>query len=343
MSLGDFLGDGPSTASWADEELALPTAPMSVVEPSTRTTLANALDRKEMMAHRRAEQAQTIEYPTEPPFTAYVSNLPFDVTEDQLQEMFAPVEHIRLIRDRETDRLKGFGYVDFSDVEGLKRAVQMDGKELGGRPLRIGVSERREERGGQNWRRDDGMGSRNSSGFGRPREPREPTAAEAADDWRAHKSPAAATERMPRSSSGFGRSSSGFGRPREPREPTAAESAGDWRMHKSPEESAASGEQQQRRSGRFSRTSSGDGEGERVWRSPRTERTGSREPRAPRVQTAADQASSWRTPRAAGEPSKEWNRVDRAPRDAKPSGEPRGSRAKQQSAAEETGNWRRQA
>ncbi|KAI9479919.1 Eukaryotic translation initiation factor 4B [Coemansia sp. RSA 1085] len=332
MSLGDFLGDGPSASSWADDELALPTAPMSVAEAPTRTTLANALDRKEMMAQRRAEQA--IEYPTEPPFTAYVSNLPYDATEEQLREMFSPVENIRLIRDREMERLKGFGYVDFADVEGLKRAVQMDGTDLGGRSLRIGVSEKREERGGQNWRRDD-MGSRNSSGFGRPREPREPTAAEAADDWRAHKNPTA--ERMPRSGSGFGRSSSGFGRPREPREPTAAESAEDWRMHKSPEDAG------ERRSGRFSRTSSGDGDGERVWRSPRTERTGSREPRAPRVQTAADQASSWRTPRAAAEPSKEWNRADRAPRDARPSGEPRAGRPKQQSAAEETSSWRRQA
>ncbi|KAJ2449362.1 Eukaryotic translation initiation factor 4B [Coemansia sp. RSA 2336] len=323
MSLGDFLGDGPTASSWADDELALPTAPMSVADAPART----GLDRGDMMGQRRADQV--IEYPTEPPFTAYVSNLPYDVAEEQLQELFSPVENIRLIRDRDTERLKGFGYVDFADVEGLKRAVQMDGIKLAGRSLRIGVSEKREERGNRNWRQDD-MGSRDSSGFGRPREPRE--SAEPAGDWRAHRSPTA--ERMPRSGSGFGRSSSGFGRPREPREPREPEPAGDWRTHKSPEEG-----EEPRRSGRFSRTSSGDGE--RVWRSPRSERTGSREPRAPRVQAAADQASSWRTPRAAGEqPSKEWNRVDRAPRDARPAAEPRASQPKQQDAAEDAGSWR---
>ncbi|KAJ2830098.1 Eukaryotic translation initiation factor 4B [Coemansia erecta] len=323
MSLGDFLSDGPaSSMSWADDEIALPSAPMSTEIPQ-RTTLANALDRKDMIASRRAEMQGPVEFPTEGPFTAYVGNLPYDVTEEMIGQAFGAVVEVRLIRDRDTDRLKGFGYVEFADVDGLKRAVALDGSEVCGRIVRVSVSERRDDRpSASNWRREDGMGSRGNSGFGRPndmREPREPTVAESTSDWRMHKEPVpreptvaestsdwrmhkepVASERMggSRSSSGFERSGSGFGRPREPREPremrepreprepTVSESTSDWRMHKEPvAPSSVSPVPAERRGGRVSRTSSGDAGEERVWRSPRAERAEraeSREPRAPR-------------------------------------------------------------
>ncbi|KAJ2122072.1 Eukaryotic translation initiation factor 4B, partial [Coemansia sp. RSA 921] len=189
MSLQDFLGDS-GTTSWADDEVSLPSAPMATSIP-VRSTLANALDRKDMVFQRNDTP---VEFPTSGPFTAYVGNLPFDVTEETLEQMFGPAEQVRLIRDRETDRLKGFGYIEFADVEALKRAVGMDGTEVSGRPVRVSVSEKREERGANNWRSD---GAR---GFG---ESREPTAAETTSDWRVHKEPPVG-ERM-----GGSRSSSG--------------------------------------------------------------------------------------------------------------------------------------
>ncbi|KAJ2480517.1 Eukaryotic translation initiation factor 4B [Coemansia sp. RSA 2131] len=357
MSLQDFLGDS-ATTSWADDEVSLPSAPMATTIP-VRSTLANALDRKDMVYQR---SDMPIEFPTSGPFTAYVGNLPFDVTEETLEQMFGPAEQVRLIRDRETDRLKGFGYIEFANVEGLKRAVGMDGTEVSGRPVRVSVSEKREERGSNNWRAGDG-----ARGFG---ESREPTAAETTSDWRVHKEPAA--ERMggsrsssgferggsgfERSSSGFERSGSGFGRPREmrePREPTVAEATSDWRVHKEPEAGAAPAPE---RRGRFSRTSSGDAGEERAWRSPRMESREPREhreyreprepreyrePREPRVPTQADQASSWRTARATPESS---NNVDRAEK-PKASDERRSGRFRQHdsAAANESSSWRRAA
>ncbi|KAJ1832352.1 hypothetical protein LPJ70_006578, partial [Coemansia sp. RSA 2708] len=70
MSLVDFLGGSQATDSWADDDMALPTAPMATA-PVGRTGLANAMDRKDLIASRRGEALGPVEYPTEPPFTAY--------------------------------------------------------------------------------------------------------------------------------------------------------------------------------------------------------------------------------------------------------------------------------
>ncbi|KAJ1942366.1 Eukaryotic translation initiation factor 4B, partial [Linderina pennispora] len=188
MSLNDFLNDGPTTSSWADEDMELPSAPMAVAAP--RSSLADAPDRKDMVgrsseswaAREPREPRGPVEFPTNPPFTAFVGNLPFSVDEDQLRDFFSGVTTVRLIRDHATERLKGFGYVEFETLEDLKQAVEKDGAEFSGRQIRVNVSEQREERpsGAANWRREPGaaspFGSRTSSGFGRsePREPREP-------------------------------------------------------------------------------------------------------------------------------------------------------------------------
>jgi RNA recognition motif-containing protein len=80
----------------------------------------------------------------------YVGNLSFSTTEDQLRDLFAEhgtVGSVSLITDRETGQPRGFGFVEMSD--GAERAIsQLDGKEFGGRTLKVNEARPREDRGG---------------------------------------------------------------------------------------------------------------------------------------------------------------------------------------------------
>lgn len=53
---------------------------------------------------------------------------------------------IRLVRDRETDEPKGFGYVEFRDRESLEKAIEANGEAYRGVPLRINVAKSRQSR-----------------------------------------------------------------------------------------------------------------------------------------------------------------------------------------------------
>ncbi|WP_243360173.1 RNA recognition motif domain-containing protein [Fundidesulfovibrio terrae] len=81
----------------------------------------------------------------------YVGNLSFNSTEDDIRNQFATfgeVISVSLITDRETGRLRGFGFVEMDD-EGAKAAIQgMDGKDFGGRTLKVNEAEERSRSGG---------------------------------------------------------------------------------------------------------------------------------------------------------------------------------------------------
>ena len=89
----------------------------------------------------------------------YVGNLPFTATEDEVRELFAEhgeIESIDLITDRETGRPRGFGFVEMATDESAAAAVKaLDGKDLGGRTLKINEARPRRESGGyqsrQSW------------------------------------------------------------------------------------------------------------------------------------------------------------------------------------------------
>jgi RNA recognition motif-containing protein len=80
----------------------------------------------------------------------FIGSLAWATTDDSLKEFFAGVGTVvsaNVIRDRETNRSKGFGFVEMSSDEEAKEAVaQLDGKDLDGRPIVVNEARPREER-----------------------------------------------------------------------------------------------------------------------------------------------------------------------------------------------------
>ena len=105
-------------------------------------------------------------------FKVYVGNLPFSMSEEDLKNEFAAcgeIEEVRVINDRETGRPKGFAFVTFATLEGMNAAIAKDGKELGGRNVRINKAEDKPRTGGGGG---FGGGSGAPRSFDRPRGPR---------------------------------------------------------------------------------------------------------------------------------------------------------------------------
>jgi RNA recognition motif-containing protein len=76
----------------------------------------------------------------------YVGNLPWSATDDELQSLFAgfgEVMSARVITDRETGRSRGFGFVEMDDAGASRAIVELNGQEMGGRPLRINEANER--------------------------------------------------------------------------------------------------------------------------------------------------------------------------------------------------------
>jgi len=83
--------------------------------------------------------------PTRPPYTAHIGNLSFDATSGDIANLFADcqVTNVRIVEDKITRTPKGFGYVEFATVDGLKKALTYSGATLQGRAIRVSVAEPR--------------------------------------------------------------------------------------------------------------------------------------------------------------------------------------------------------
>lgn len=87
------------------------------------------------------------------PMRLYVGSLHFNITEDMLKGIFEPfgkIDDIKLIRDHETSRSQGYGFITFRNADDAKKALeQLNGFELAGRPMKVGhVTERTGAEGG---------------------------------------------------------------------------------------------------------------------------------------------------------------------------------------------------
>jgi cold-inducible RNA-binding protein len=80
----------------------------------------------------------------------FVAGLAYSMTNDELRDLFAEfgtVESAQIIVDRETNRSKGFGFVEMGSDEESKNAIQgLNGKDMNGRPLTVNEARPREDR-----------------------------------------------------------------------------------------------------------------------------------------------------------------------------------------------------
>lgn len=88
----------------------------------------------------------------------YMGNLPCDTTEDAIRERFVAIGEVievRIVRDRETGRPRGFAFVTMATVADAARAiVELNGKIIDGRTLRVNEAEHRIARRGRHGRSD---------------------------------------------------------------------------------------------------------------------------------------------------------------------------------------------
>lgn len=120
----------------------------------------------------RPSRSEIIELPTAPraarildddsipytgPFSARVSNLPFDTNEQDIDEFFVDrnirVKEMRLARDDANDRLRGFGHIEFEEREDLINALMMSDAMIRNRRIRIELASEHDQRDGRTVRK----------------------------------------------------------------------------------------------------------------------------------------------------------------------------------------------
>lgn len=103
----------------------------------------------------------------------YVGNLNYTITEEDVAELFAAygeVVSVKLVKDRETGRAKGFGFVEMADdEEGATAIAKLDGADVQGRNIKVNEAKPRENTGGGGFNRPrrEGGFQRQGGGFNR--------------------------------------------------------------------------------------------------------------------------------------------------------------------------------
>ncbi|KAF2809088.1 RNA-binding domain-containing protein [Mytilinidion resinicola] len=156
LSLGDFLTD-QALGSWADEmeDMPLGTSAQTTGYGGGRPTFGSAggyADRGFASTNdRNYAVREALPLPTKPPYTAHLGNLSFDATEGDITDFFSGCEvtNVRIVEDKMERKPKGFGYVEFGSLDGLKKALELNGTQFQGRNIRISVAEPPKDREGQ--------------------------------------------------------------------------------------------------------------------------------------------------------------------------------------------------
>lgn len=76
----------------------------------------------------------------------YVGNLPFSAGENDIRSLFSQhgtVESVNVITDRDTGRPRGFAFVEMSRSDASRAIQNLNGREMGGRPLRVNEAQER--------------------------------------------------------------------------------------------------------------------------------------------------------------------------------------------------------
>ncbi|XP_038864636.1 eukaryotic translation initiation factor 4B-like [Salvelinus namaycush] len=145
------------TSSWADETDDLDTEVSTSWHTEEDMYQAPAINRSILPTAPRSAREPNVDrsrIPCGPPYTAFLGNLPYDVTEDSIKDFFRGVGlscAVRLPREPSNpDRLKGFGYAEFADVESLLSALSLNEENLGNRRIRVDIADQSNDKGRDN-------------------------------------------------------------------------------------------------------------------------------------------------------------------------------------------------
>jgi len=101
----------------------------------------------------------------------FIGSLPYSVKDSDLQEFFeeyGEVSSARVIKDKMTGRSKGFGFVEMSDEEAAKKAIEeLNGAELEGRTIVVNEAQERKSDGGRSFGGNSGGQRRGGNGYAR--------------------------------------------------------------------------------------------------------------------------------------------------------------------------------
>ncbi|KAI9720933.1 MAG: hypothetical protein M1828_005503 [Chrysothrix sp. TS-e1954] len=154
MSLGTFLGD-QSLGSWADEmeDMPMPSGDSRSGYGSERrgfNSMSSFGGGRDFGGDRGGfASREQLPLPNRPPYTAHLGNLSFDVTSGDIEDFFSgcSVTSVRIVEDKLDHKPKGFGYVEFGSLDGLKQALSQSESSFQGRNIRVSVAEPPKDRG----------------------------------------------------------------------------------------------------------------------------------------------------------------------------------------------------
>ena len=166
LALTDFLADGSSSSpagpvktDWAAEmdNNDMEELDIEMMKPRLR------IDRSKLPTAPKAARGPDVDMnkvPSEPPFTAFIGNLAYETSEDNIYDFFKKLNvlNVRLPEDR--GRLRGFGYVEFADRQNLLDALSMNEENMMGRKVRVDLADQHQ----QNENKRGGGFDRQSSG-----------------------------------------------------------------------------------------------------------------------------------------------------------------------------------
>ena len=99
----------------------------------------------------------------------FIGSLAYATTDDTLKahfEQIGAVESARVITDRDSGRSKGFGFVEYVNEEDNQKAVdQLDGKDLDGRAINVGLARPKEDRPRRDFGGNDRGGNNGGGAF----------------------------------------------------------------------------------------------------------------------------------------------------------------------------------
>jgi RNA recognition motif-containing protein len=81
----------------------------------------------------------------------YVGNLPWTATDAELRDLFSSIGTVHsaaVVSDRETGRSRGFGFVEMDEGDAEKAISELNGRDMGGRALRVNEAQERQRRSG---------------------------------------------------------------------------------------------------------------------------------------------------------------------------------------------------